>query len=673
MKNKLAFLPSSTYEVSYRVVDEEGNVLGSGSINDDVPAGQSKDITIDNLTSLLSPLSSEKEAFIYFCAKQREKTAWAEAGYVVAEEKLQVKTANKPMYDLNSKAGFQPLTVEETASAITVSNSLFTASFSKDKGTLSGYSYDGVQMMSKSLQLNAFRLPTDNDGSKKSTWDSMGLPKLGSTGKGTSSTVTKSENGKTVTVDLQSTYGSGVYTFDVALSFIVCADGAIMVNAMIRPANQGAILPKLGFRLEMPKEMEKLSWFGRGPWDSYVDRKEACLPAIYQSTVTDQYEEYILPQEHGTKQEVRWLSLTNSEGQGLLFAAPDQMAASAVHFRPEDNYTNSNTRKKHTYEFVRCATAVVNLDAVTRGLGNNSCGPDVMEKYELKAANTAFRFFIIPLKAGVNAAEAARIDMPVCQPVSCERLSTGGIQMTTPKKDATIWYSINGGEFQKYSSTIQHNDACTITAYSSLEGLIDSPKLTYDFPLYINKGAWKVVSVDSQQGGNEANLAIDGKNDTFWHTQWGSVEPSCPHTLIIDMGQTYKITAFTYLSRQDGNQNGMVKAYEFYLSSDGNTWGTAVASGEFKNTTSLQKAKLKTATAGRYLKFVAKSEINGRAWTSCAELGVELASESTDIQALQNRTDDTRNVYDLLGRRHDVALESLPHGLYIVSGRKIVK
>ena len=349
------------------------------------------------------------------------------------------------------------------------------------------------------------------------------------------------------------------------------------------------------------------------------------------------------------------------------------MAASAVHFRPEDNYTNSNTRKKHTYEFVRCATAVVNLDAVTRGLGNNSCGPDVMEKYELKAANTAFRFFIIPLKAGVNAAEAARIDMPVCQPVCCERLSTGHIKMTTPTKDAIIWYSINGGEFQKYSSTIQHNDACTITAYSSLEGLIDSPKLTYDFPLYINKGAWKVVSVDSQQGGNEANLAIDGKNDTFWHTQWGSVEPSCPHTLIIDMGQTYKITAFTYLSRQDGNQNGMVKAYEFYLSSDGNTWGTAVASGEFKNTTSLQKAKLKTATAGRYLKFVAKSEINGRAWTSCAELGVELASESTDIQALQNRTDDTRNVYDLLGRRHDVALESLPHGLYIVSGRKIVK
>ena len=82
-------------------MDEEGNVLGSGAISDDVAAGKTKDITIDNLTSYLSPLTSDKEAFIYFCAKQREKTAWAEAGYVVAEEKLPVKTATKPMKNLD--------------------------------------------------------------------------------------------------------------------------------------------------------------------------------------------------------------------------------------------------------------------------------------------------------------------------------------------------------------------------------------------------------------------------------------------------------------------------------------------------------------------------------------------------------------------------------------------
>ena len=397
MKNKLAFLPSSTYDVSYSVVDEEGNVLGSGAITDDVAAGKTTNITIDQLASYLSPLTSDQEAFSYFCAKQRETTAWAEAGYVVAEEKLPVKAAVKPMKDLSKLATAEALTVEESSTLVTVGNSAFKATFTKAKGTLTGYAYGGVQIMSKALTLNAFRLPTDNDGSKKGSWDNLGLPKLGNTGKGTGTTVTRGDDGKTVTVAMNSTYGSGSNTFDVSLHFIVCADGTLMGNSLIRPNCTGAIIPKLGFRLEMPKEMEQLAWFGRGPWDSYVDRKEACLPAIYQSTVSDQYEEYILPQEHGTKQEVRWMSLTNTDGQGLLFVAPDQMAASAVHFRPEDNYTDANNRAKHTSQFKTCATAVVNLDAVTRGLGNNSCGPDVLDKYELHAQNTSFRFMIVPL------------------------------------------------------------------------------------------------------------------------------------------------------------------------------------------------------------------------------------------------------------------------------------
>ena len=678
IKNKLAFLSSNTYDVSYSVMDEEGNVLGSGAISDDVAAGKTKDITIDNLTSYLSPLTSDKEAFIYFCAKQREKTAWAEAGYVVAEEKLPVKTATKPMKNLDF-ASAEALTVEETSSAVNVSGSNFTVSFNKNKGTLSGYTLDGVKMMSKMLQLNAFRLPTDNDGSKKGTWDGMGLPKLSSSGKGTATTVTKAADNKTVTVSMKSTYGSGSNIFNVNIDFVVCADGTVMVNSFIRPNNTGAILPKLGFKLEMPEGMEQLSWFGRGPWDSYRDRKEACLPAIYNSTVTDQYEEYILPQEHGTKQEVRWISLTNSEGQGLLFAAPDQMAASAVHFRPEDNYTDQNNRKKHTYEFVSCKPTIVNLDAATRGLGNNSCGPDVMDKYELKAANTAFRFFIIPLKAGVKAAEAARIDMPVCQPVSVERLTSGRIKMTTTTKNATIYYSIDGGEYQKYSTSVLHNEACNVTAYCTADGMMDSPKMDYSFPLFLNKSGWKVKSYDSQHSGNEAKLAIDGKNDTFWHTEWGSNETKHPHQIIIDMVKIYEVTAITYLTRQDGNTNGMVKAYEVYLSLDGENWGSAVVSGEFKNTTALQTAKLSKATAGRYMKFVAKSEVNGNAWTSAAEIGIETTGDITGISEIENGKQKIENgVYDLQGRRLQSSISNSPSsqlkkGLYIKNGRKILK
>jgi beta-galactosidase len=668
IKNKMAFLPSTSYETSYSIMDEDGNVLATAPLTQEVAAGDSTTITL-SYSDAISQIPEEKETFIYFCAKQKENTAWADAGYVVAEEKLLIRAAKKPMYTPAANA----LEVSESASAITITGQNFTATFSKIQGTLSGYSYDGKILLSKGLKLNAFRLPTDNDGRRCESWDNMGLRQL--TAKGNTASVRKADDGNTATVTMNTTYtGKSGTTFDVDMDFIVCADGTIMTNSFIRPSQPGAVLPKLGFRLEMPSGMEHLSWFGRGPWDSYRDRKEACLPAIYHSTVTAQREDYIKPQEHGTKQEVRWMSLTNGEGAGLLFVAPDKMAASAVHFRPEDNYTDRDNRSKHTYQFKTCQTAVVSLDAVTRGLGNASCGPDVMEKYELKAANTAFRFFIIPLSAGDDAAVKARVGMPVCQSVSCERQSNGYIKMTTPTSNSTIYYSIDGGEYKKYTSPVVHNDACTVTAYSTSNGLMDSPKMTYEFPLYISNSGWTLVSADSYQGGNEARLAFDGNTSTFWHTAWGASETSHPHTIIIDMKKIYDVTAFTYLGRQDGNQNGMVKGYAVYLSVDGNNWGTAVASGEFKNTTALQVVKLSKATPGRYLKFVATSEINGKAWASAAEISIEADRIITSIEPPSAMTSDKASAYyDLQGRRHTGDLQSLPNGIYIKKGKKVRK
>ena len=686
VKNKMAFLPSTTYDVSYKLVDEEGTVLSNGTINTEVAAGDSAVVTLD--VSALSTLDAAKEAFIYFCATQKENTAWADAGYVVAEEKLQVHAAQKPMYDLSAKDSYDDLEVVDGGALATITGSRFKAVFSKTQGTLMQFTYDDVVLVNKSMRLNLFRLPTDNDGRRTETWDNLSLHKL--TVKGTGSTVTLSEDKKSVTVSLNSTYsGQSGAVCNVQLDFLVVADGTMMVNAFIQPAVTGTILPKMGFRLEMPAEMEQFTWFGRGPWDSYVDRKEACLPAIYQSTVTDQREDYIKPQEHGTKQEVRWMSLRNTAGLGLLFVAPDQMAASAVHFRPEDNYTDRNNRAKHTYQFKTCTPTVVSLDCATRGLGNASCGPDVMDKYELKAANTHFRFFILPLTAESNAAQAARIAMPICQSVNCERQTNGRIKMTTTTPRGKIYYSIDGGDYQLYSSPVLWNDACTVKAYCTADGLLSSPVMTFNFPLYINKSGWKLVSVDSYQGGNEAKLAFDNNLNTFWHTAWGANEPSCPHTLIVDMVKIYKVTHFTYNARMDGNENGMVKEFEVYLSLDGENWGSAVAKGEFKKTTSEQEVALTRTTAGRYLKFVAKSEINGKAWSSAAEIGIKATA---DITAINNPVSDGSPVatayYNVAGQKiansQSVNGQSstlplggvgggLPRGLYIHNGKKILK
>src|SRR5262245_15252266 len=135
----------------------------------------------------------------------------------------------------------------------------------------------------------------------------------------------------------------------------------------------------------------------------------------------------------------------------------------------------------------------------------------------------------------------------------------------------------------------------------------------------------QVVSVDSQDmvGGNyAATNAIDGNPATFWHTEWFQQAPPLPHTLVLDLGGQYQVDGFRYLPRQDGNSNGTIAAYQFYVSADGTTWGTAVAAGTLAADTSEKTVRF-TAKTGRYVRLVALSEINGNAsWTSAAELNV---------------------------------------------------
>ncbi len=668
LKNKQAFLPSTAYDVKWELVWEDGEVADKGTIDTEVAGGDSTTVSV-NSDVFMRDCDWHRELFVHFYASLKSNTQWADAGYVVAEEKLPISNGIKDMYDLKSLGDVEgELTVEETSASIAVSSPMFKATFSKAQGTLLGYIYNGVTLINKPMKFNAFRLPTDNDGSKTGSWDNMGIRSMSVSGKG--SEVVKNEDGKTVNITLKSLYKGGAGTeFDVQLDFVVCVNGDILVNSFIKPASTGAILPKMGFRLEMPAGMEQLSWFGRGPWDSYVDRKEACLPGLYKSTVTDQQTDYIKPQEHGTKQEVRWMAVANNDGNGLVFVAPDKMSSSALHYRAEDNYTKGDTRAKHPTEFKTTTSTVVSLDAKTRGLGNNSCGPDVMAKYELHAENTAFRFFIMPITKESDVAAKARVSMPVCQPVNCSRTSTGKITMKATTPNATIYYSINDGEYVKYSGTaISHNDACNIKAYCSAEGMMDSPVMSFDFDLFINKTGWKVVSVDSYQGGNDAKYAIDNNLNTFWHTAWGANEPRCPHTIVIDMIKIYNVTGVTYSARQDGNANGMVKDYEIYLSTDGKTWGSPVASGQFKNTTAQQVATLSKAVPGRYIKLVAKSEVNNNAWSSAAEIGITANADVTKVEGVVEDNYCSTVSYDLSGRLMPIKKPTV----YVKNGKKVL-
>ena len=620
IKNKQTFRDLSDYDISYTVL-EDGIEIGKGTIdNIDVKGGKSQDFALSDL--LPAELSDGAEYFVRFSVTNKDATPWAEAGYEVASEQFRLREAiQKNPYASSSDSTIE---IQEAGNSYTLSTPAFKAVFSKSSGQLSEYSLGDTKIIDKTIKLNAFRLPTDNDGRQKGTWESLGLRSMKATpGKWT---VNVNDNGS-VTLTVNNTYtgtGSSPMSFTTQMSYTVMPDGVIAVSSLITPSRKNVIIPRLGFTFDMPKEFERYTWFGRGPWENYRDRKESCFPGLYHSTVTDQWTPYILPQETGNKEEVRFAVLTDDAGKGLMVVAPGLMSATASHWRAGNNISGQN-RSKHPYEAKFTDKTVVCIDADMRALGNASCGPDVLDKYELRSQTTAFDFILMPIssqRTDSELVEMARVASPQCQPVVISS-DKGVVTLTTSTEGAEISYSLDKGEtYIQYAGPFSLSEGGYVMAYAEKEGMARSLVTDADIEMFIDKSKWSVYRVDSNQGGGEdVKNAIDNNSSSIWHTSYGSDQTACPHEIIIDMHDTYEVTGFVYEGRGDMS-NGRIKEFEIYFGNNPEVWGAPAATGTFKDIAGEQIVELSVPLNARYFRLVARSEVNNNAWTSAAELGI---------------------------------------------------
>ncbi|MDE6379386.1 MAG: discoidin domain-containing protein [Muribaculaceae bacterium] len=630
IRNKMAFMDLSRYDIIYKVL-EDGIQIGQGTVdNIDVKGGKSQSFTLSDL--LPASPAEGAEYFVRFSVTEKDATPWADAGYEVASEQFRLRSAiERQPYASSTDSTIK---MEEAGNSYTLSTTAFKAVFSKSTGQLSEYSLGDTKIIDKTIKLNAFRLPTDNDGRQKGNWESLGLRSMKATpGKWTTNV---NDNGS-VTLTVNNTYtgnGSSPMSFTTQMSYTVMPDGVIAVSSLITPSRKNVIIPRLGFTFDMPKEFERYTWFGRGPWENYRDRKESCFPGLYHSTVTDQWTPYILPQETGNKEDVRFAALTDDAGMGLLIVAPGMMSATASHWRPGNNISGQN-RSKHPYEAKFTDKTVVCIDAEMRALGNASCGPDVLDKYELRSHTTAFDFILMPISSRLSdheLAEMARVSSPQCQPVVI--LSDKGVvTLTTSTEGAAISYSLdNGITYLQYTEPFSLMEGGYVMAYAEKEGMARSLVTDADIEMFIDKSKWSVYRVDSNQGGGEdAKNAIDNNSSTIWHTSYGADQTPYPHEIIIDMHDTYEVTGFVYEGRSDMS-NGRIKEYEIYFGNNPEVWGAPVATGAFKDVAGEQIVELSDPVNARYFRLIARSEVNNNPWASAAELGIRTLRKTEPVE-----------------------------------------
>jgi hypothetical protein len=213
------------------------------------------------------------------------------------------------------------------------------------------------------------------------------------------------ERGKPVPSQLEEIVAAGKLDLDAAPKraahfacdylYTIFSNGEVHVETHVVPEVEVLFLPRFGLQVQLPDGFEQLSWYGRGPYENYIDRNVGSAVGIYDSTVSEQLVPYVLPQENGSKSDVRWVSLTNRVGVGLRASADRLLEVSAHHFTPEDL-----TAAKHPYELVKRPETVLHLDYGQSGLGSASCGPGRLPKYRLLPEEMRYHVYLRPYSNG---------------------------------------------------------------------------------------------------------------------------------------------------------------------------------------------------------------------------------------------------------------------------------
>jgi beta-galactosidase len=151
------------------------------------------------------------------------------------------------------------------------------------------------------------------------------------------------------------------------------------------------VLPRVGLKLALNGALEKVAWYGRGPHENYPDRKTSAFLGCYESTVTDLFTPYLIPQENGARCDVRWLKLTSVDGKGpsVQVESSEPFVFSALHYDALDlDAAIRPEYLKKRNETILC------IDHKMLGLGNGSCGPVPLDKYWVRVQPYDFEFTI---------------------------------------------------------------------------------------------------------------------------------------------------------------------------------------------------------------------------------------------------------------------------------------
>ncbi len=395
--NRYAFTNLNTLEARW-VLTRDGQAIQSGVLGR-LECGPGEETTAVLPLELPGPLGAG-DYRVRVSFHLTEPTLWAPAGYEVAWEQLPVREVEP---EESSRSAIVPqIDVQEEPDVVRVKGPKFEAVFSRESGTLSSLVYEGREMLSPhgGPVLQVYRAPTSNDRAfgkgRAYEWRQAGLDRLSRAVQ--SFQVSKKES-KSVQIQTEAVstapFGAG---FVHRAVWTVRGDGVMESVHRFEPFGTLPPLPRVGLVLHLAGDYAFVRWYGRGPQENYPDRNTSADIGLWSATVQEIYVPYPRPQETGLRTDVRWVEFTDVFGRGLRITAEEPMAFSALPYTAEDL-----EKAAHPFELTARNEVIVSLDARHSGLGNASCGPGVLPKYEVPPEPVQMRLRFSPCRAGQGA------------------------------------------------------------------------------------------------------------------------------------------------------------------------------------------------------------------------------------------------------------------------------
>ena len=400
--NENFFRNLSNYALAWSLI-EDGVETQNGTIADiDVAAQQTKNFTIPYDLSKVTG----KEVFLNIDFRLKKAEPLMEAGQIVAYAQLAVKEKKCCGHCAENMAKAQDgkkvkakLIDKKGEQDITVTTPDLTVKVNRTTGLISEYTYRGKSLLGEggTLKPNFWRAPTDNDfgaglQKKFQVWKNPVMNLKG---------VAVEKDKKANTISICATYEMPEVKGELEIDYLIMPNtGAMKVSQEFDASDDAKVsdLFRFGMLMQLPYDMDKSQYYGRGPIENYSDREDCMRIGIYSDDADNQYFPYIRPQESGTKGDMRWWNQTDASGFGFKVKSCKPFYASAIHFDTEELDDGDDKDQRHSFNLKKSKFTNLFLDAEHSGVaGENSWGAWPLEKYRLHYGDKNFTFVLIPL------------------------------------------------------------------------------------------------------------------------------------------------------------------------------------------------------------------------------------------------------------------------------------